>query len=64
MTTIDKLLETTISQHGFWLINHKEKILEWLESSLNIYGYDTSVELLNNLDSGLVKDIYARIREV
>ena len=64
MSTVDQLLQDTSSQHGFWLINHKEVILEWLESTLNLYGYSASKVLLNNLDSQLVTNIYTRIREV
>lgn len=60
---VEALLKTTIGQHGFWLVNHKEHIIEILESMLKIYGQRDAAKLLNNLDHQIVKEIYATIEK-
>lgn len=58
---VEALLEITTGQHGFWLVNHKEYIMDILESILKIYGQRDAVKLLNNLDHQIVKEIYKTI---
>ncbi len=62
-TQIDKLLDATSGQHGFWLINHREYIEEDLESLLAWHrgGLRGAIVHLNDIDSDFVKNLYAKI---
>jgi hypothetical protein len=63
-TEIEKLLDATSGQHGFWLINHVEYIKEDLTFLLKWHrGLQCAIDHLNDLDSDFVKKLYAKIDE-
>ena len=55
-TKLDQLLEISISQHGYWLKNHREVIEEDLKQLLNRFGLITTASILNELDNPIVKE--------
>lgn len=59
--SIENVLERTQSQHGFWLINHKNIIRAALITAIMTKGIQGTVDLLNETDSQLSKDIYKMI---
>lgn len=62
-TKIEKLLDATSGQHGFWLINNIEHIKDDLEFLLNWHrgNVNDAKEHLNDLDSDFTKKVYAKI---
>ena len=61
-TQIEKLLDATSGQHGFWLINHIEYIREDLAFLLKWHrGLTGAIVHLNDIDSDFVKSLYAKI---
>ena len=60
-----KLLESSISQHGLWLINNLEYIREDLEFLLKWHGGNVkdATAHLDDIDSGFVIDLYAKIKK-
>lgn len=64
-TRIDKLLEGTIGQHGFWLINNIEYIRDDLQFLLQWHGGNVknATAHLNDLSTDFVKKVYAKIDE-
>lgn len=63
-TQLEKLLDATSGQHGFWLINHVEYIKEDLEFLLKWHhGLRGAIVHLNDIDSDFVKKLYATIDE-
>lgn len=65
MTRLEKLLDATRSQHGFWLINHVEYIKDDLEFLLRWHGGNVSnaAAHLDDTDSDFTKKVYAKIAE-
>lgn len=64
-TQIEKLLDATSGQHGFWLINHVEYIKDDLEFLLKWHrgNVQDAKTHLNDLDSDFVKGLYTKIDE-
>lgn len=60
---IDAVLKASISQHGYWLVNHKGIIREHIAASIDIHGTRDTVALLDNLNTHLVDNIYSDIRK-
>lgn len=60
---LEELLEFSISQHGFWLINHREIIEEDLKSGIVSYGLKGMQQRLTDYQSPYVKHLYKKIRE-
>lgn len=58
---VEALLETTTGSHGFWLVNHKEHIMDILEDILKTYGQREAAKLLKDSDHEIVKKIYKTI---
>ena len=64
-TKLEKLLDATSGQHGFWLINHVDYIKDDLEFLLKWHrgSVQNAKVHLNDLDSDFVKKVYAKIDE-
>ncbi len=60
---LDKLLYGSVGQHGYWLVNNQDIILEDITFALNKYGYLLTAELLNKIDSPFVVNLYKKIEE-
>ena len=59
---IERLLDATSSQHGFWLINNVQYIEEDLTFLLKWHrGVRGAIAHLNDIESDFVKTIYAKI---
>lgn len=59
----DELLDSTISQHGYWLINHSEVIESNLKSGIVTHGLKKMIVLLNDINSQGVKHLYKMIEQ-
>lgn len=60
-TELERLLDTTVSQHGYWLINHSSIIESDLLEALKKFGYTMTVELLDAWQSPYVQALYKKI---
>lgn len=60
---LNQLLESTISQHGYWLKNHREIIEEDLKSGIVSFGLKKMIERLDDYQSPYVKNLYKKIKE-
>ena len=58
---LEKLLQSSIDQHGYWLINHREQIEKPLQDGLKYRGLPEMIEQLNDIQSPYVKALYQRI---
>lgn len=58
---VEKVLLTTISQHSYYLINHNEAVRSHIEAGIDLFGMNATIELLDNIDSQFVKNIYEEI---
>lgn len=65
LTKLEKLLDVTSGQHGFWLINNVDHIKDDLQFLLKWHrgSVQNAKEHLNDLDSDFVKKLYAKIDE-
>ncbi len=62
-TKLDQLLNISISQHGYWLVNHREVIEDDLKDLLNRFGLITTASILNEIDNPIVIKLYKKIEE-
>lgn len=63
MTQINDLLRSSISQHGYKLINNQEIIKNDLKGALRSFGLITTKKLLNDKKNPLTMAIYQKIKE-
>lgn len=66
MNTLDyqfkELLDSSESQHGFWLKNHREAIEEMLKSGIATFGLRKMIEKLDDWQSPYVTSLYKKIK--
>lgn len=63
MTQLDQLLNSSLSQHGYWLINHKSVILGDMMELLEKQGLQQAILTVNDLKSNFGKAVYKKIDE-
>jgi len=61
MSELDKVFNTTISQHGYWLINNRDVVEKDIDYSLRMYGFSQTVKYLNDYNSDWVQILYRDI---
>lgn len=61
MTQLDRLLDLSISQHGYWLVNHRSIIMGDLMDLLNKQGVQQAILTLDDIDGPFVKNLYKKI---
>lgn len=59
---MEKLLETTIGQHGYWLGNNLDIIREELQNKLRTNGHKETARLLDDYNSPFVRSLYKKIK--
>jgi hypothetical protein len=60
---LKKLLDISISQHGYWLVNHIEIIKDDLTALLNHYHLVITASIINEIDNPITKALYKKIKE-
>ena len=60
-TQLNELLKSTVSQHGYWLINHSDIIEADLKSGIVRYGLSKMIDMLDDHESPYINNLYEKI---
>ena len=64
MTQLDRLFNEAISQHGYWLINHRSIIEGDMQAALNLWGFDKTMQKVHEVSNIMLACMYDRIDNV
>ena len=61
-TKLEQLLDISVGQHGYWLVNNDHIIGEDLSSMIKQHGLIGAASIINEIDNPLTEALYAKIK--